>query len=274
MVIPRADKPCLGRGSALVIVTARRAFSTRTRNNNPLSRKIPKAVVRSASAFDFLVPARSTDASISNKKTASIGRPQTGLGRIRHFPEGVKELFHDCRRYKNIHDASKTDKVRPGRIRRRQYEQQRQLRNDFRTMLPLVIIWIPPIIGFLPPILAMVAPRQVMSRHFHNPYEITSYAQIEYRQRKEVYIELGDMFWCSFQAPTSTLNAVAFSKGGPGDAGGPFFVDAAAIYYTAFADDRRPNPASKIPPGIFSALDDLPREYLVSSAFQQMPSLR
>jgi hypothetical protein len=214
------------------------------------------------------------------------------LERIQHFPEGVKELFHDCLRYKNIHDASKTplnawtihhpkrgffifeDELRPGRIPRRQYEQQRQLRNDFRTMLPLVIIWIPPIIGFLPPILAMIAPRQVMSRHFHNPYEIISYAQIEYRQRKEVYIELGDMFWSSFQASTSSVNAVASSKGGPGDAGGPFFVDATAIYYTAFADDHRPNPASKIPPGIVSALDDLPREYLVSSAFQQILSLR
>lgn len=110
-------------------------------------------------------------------------RPQTAMERMKNFPKGVFALFKDCLRYKHIHDASKTprnawtiradkttdeshpitgssgreskqpsffiyeNEIRPGRIPRRQYEQQRQLKADFRTMLPLVALWIPPIVG-------------------------------------------------------------------------------------------------------------------------------
>ena len=126
--------------------------------------------------------------------------------------------------------------------------------------MPLVILWIPPIIGFLPPILAVIAPRQVMSRHFHNVYEINWYAQIEYRQRREAYMELGELFWSMILVNVKKSSLIYEAE----DAAGPIFDG--MILYSAFAD-HHDHPASDIhlPKGIFSSVDDLPREYLVST---------
>ena len=133
-------------------------------------------------------------------------RPQSSWERVKNFPEGVRGIVRDCLDYHTIHSTPQEEwkveipphsgsgkMVSLGRIPRRQYEQQRQLRNDFRAMLPLLIIWIPPIIGFIPPILAIFAPRQVMSRHFHNPYEREIFAQIEYGQRLRTYNAVATM---------------------------------------------------------------------------------
>jgi LETM1-like protein len=206
---------------------------------------------------------------------ANPHRPQTGWERIRNFPEGVKALLRDCFRYKAIHETPvnrwtmmdpTTRTIQPlNRIPRRQYEQQRQLRNDLRNMLPLVILWIPPIIGFLPPILAIVAPRQVMSRHFHNPFELDLFAQIEYQQRLKAYITLADMLWSSFERSNRDVrNAMARSVSGDGmdDEAGPL-LDALTLYKTVFFHEDSP----VVPRGMYLSIKDLPREYLVSIAF-------
>jgi len=150
------------------------------------------------------------------------------------FPNGVKRLWYDVEVYRNIHDASRTklnawtvdhprrrkrkhgqrpggegygttklsskkvvydDEARPGRIPRRQYEQQRRLVEDLSKVGPLVALWIPPIIGYLPMLLAMFAPRQVLSRQFLNDYEVHQYAELEYRQRKSLFPTVASMFW-------------------------------------------------------------------------------
>lgn len=237
--------------------------------------------------------------SSSNMEATSSKRGSQPIGawrRFRSFPNGVKLLFYDCLRYKNIHDASKTrlnawtinhpyqkhhlkttrnffiiydDELRPGRIPRRQYEEQRRTRLDIRTMLPLIIIWIPPIIGVLPPILAVTAPRQVLSRQFHGESEVEQYAQIEYKQRESVYQALGDMFWGAMQIhPKSVVEAFEDVTLGE-DAAGPI-VDP-MILYSAFLDQYnsiptesdKSNSSLKMPKGQMISIDDLPREYLV-----------
>jgi hypothetical protein len=214
-----------------------------------------------------------------------LGRPQTAWERFKNFPKGVKALLKDCIRYKNIHDASKTplnawtinspmkahnrvrgffvyeNELRPGRIPRRQFEQQRQLQQDFRIVMPLILIWIPPIIGFLPPILAMMAPRQVMSRQFNNDYESLYFNQIEYNQRKLSFMELGKMFWSNF--PAIDLRKGYFQEC-PEDLAGPILDG--MFLYSAFCKEN-PDPESffQLSYGkACTAIRELPRGYLVA----------
>lgn len=213
-------------------------------------------------------------------------RPQTALERIKNFPRGVKMFLHDCLRYKHINDASRTplnawtinhplrprkdirdffvydNELCPGRIPRRQYQLQRRLRNELRSVVPLIIVWIPPIIGFIPPLLAVLAPRQVMSHHFHNHYELRAFAQIEYRQRRSVFDDVAAHFSSAFRMNIQ----VPLSGGGRSieeDGAGPI-TDPLAIY-AAFADHPTgPPPSLEIPRGIYTSVNDIPRDYLVS----------
>lgn len=200
-----------------------------------------------------------------------VNRPQTAFERIKNFPEGVKRLMRDCLQSKAIHDTPLDawivdypdgQQLQIRRIPRRQYQQQRQLRKDFRTMLPLVVIWIPPIIGFLPPILAIVAPRQFMSNHFHNLYELETFAQVEYGQRLRAFSGLADMFLSSVQYDISVQQALAQClfrvDNHKKDAVGPL-LDSLTLYRTVFANNDGVSPR-----GMFLSVRDLPPEYLVS----------
>ena len=157
--------------------------------------------------------------------------PMTIMERTKRFPVAVQQLYKDWMLYRNIEDASRTplnawtvnhplhkpaeidtmlltsntthvglisltnDTIpRPGRIPRRQLEHQRRLRQDLAVVSPLVLVWLLPIIGYLPMILAFIAPRQVLSRHFWNDYEIHYYRQIELEQRRFVYSRLAELF--------------------------------------------------------------------------------
>jgi hypothetical protein len=61
---------------------------------------------------------------------------------------------------------------------------------DVRTIFFMGRSWL-----IVPMILVVAAPRQVLSRHFHNEYEIYHYAEIEYQQRKKEFSGLAEMFW-------------------------------------------------------------------------------
>lgn len=227
----------------------------------------------------------------------NLGRPQTAWERFKNFPKGVKALLKDCIQYKNIHDASKTplnawtiksplkrnDRVRgffryenewrPGRIPRRQFEQQRQLKHDFRIMVPLILVWIPPIIGFVPPIMAMVAPRQVMSRQFNNDYEALYFNEIEYNQRKTAFHDLGKMFWSNF--PATDVRKGYFPECSE-DLAGPILDG--MFLYSAFCQ-QNPDPGSSFQLSCgqaYTNVRELPRDYLVKlsisiGVFQQWP---
>ncbi|KAG7347786.1 LETM1-like protein [Nitzschia inconspicua] len=214
-----------------------------------------------------------------------LGRPQTPWERFKNFPKGVKALLKDCIRYKNIHDASKTplnawtinsplkrpgdrgrgfflyeNEIRPGRIPRRQFEQQRQLQHDFRIMIPLILVWIPPIIGFVPPILAMMAPRQVMSRQFNNEYEALYFNEIEYNQRKLAFMDLGKMFWSNF--PAIDLRKGYFQEC-PEDLAGPI-LDGMFLYSAFCLKNPDPGSSFQLTCGeAWTSIRELPRDYLV-----------
>lgn len=147
---------------------------------------------------------------------------------------------------------------RPGRIPRRQYEQQRRLRNDIRTMAPLADVCTMPFVGSIPLVLAVAVPRQVLSDQFHNDYEYATYARTEYRQRRSVYMEIGESFW-STMFINIKKNPIPRSQE---DTAGPIFDG--MIIYSAFTNDT--NIVSSIPnfrmqQGLLSSIDTLPRKY-------------
>jgi hypothetical protein len=166
---------------------------------------------------------------------------------------------------------------RPGRIPRRQYQQQLQTIEDFQTMLPLVALFLVPVIGYLPAVVAVSAPRQILSRQFHNADEWEIFSQINYAQRKAVFLELGDLFWSSTLLPSprgqellKTANAATDGsscsnekEGERHDDGGPN-LDPMDLY-GAFSDiPSPPMSASRYNlKGRLGPARDLPREYLV-----------
>lgn len=233
----------------------------------------------------------SIDSSVSKDDSRSTERfdwgPMTMLERIVHFPKGVARLVKDCQLYKLIHDASHaplnawtidrpsykndvshgsfyiySDKVPPGRIPRRQYEQQRRAAVDIGALAPIILLWIPPIIGFLPIILGAMAPRQVLSRQFHNEYEIYHNAELEYQQRKKEFPGLAEMFWSTtvLGHRASELNFPCDKE----DAAGPI-IDALPLY-SLFANATGASSKRQLQLGVLQSVDSFPREYLVKLA--------
>jgi hypothetical protein len=166
---------------------------------------------------------------------------------------------------------------RPGRIPRQQYQQQLQTIEDFQTMLPLVALFLVPVIGYLPAVIAVSAPRQILSRQFHNAYEWEIFSQINFAQRKAAFMELGDLFWSTsllpsprgqhlFQTTNAATDCSNEKEGERHDDTGPH-LDLLDLY-SAFDDIRSPptfaarhNPKRRLGP-----VRDLPREYLVRMA--------
>jgi hypothetical protein len=215
-------------------------------------------------------------------------RPSTLKERVVNFPSGVRKLMKDYELYKNIHDASrtrlnawtldhslnkkapsKTDfyidaiQTRPGRIPRRQYEQQRRAVVEIGTSAPVILMWAVPIVGNLPMILGVtVAPRQVLSRQFHNDYEIYHYAELEYQQRRKEFPGLADMFWNTtiLGHRASELNIPWDKK----DAAGSI-VDALP-FYSIFANDTGTSSKQQLLQGVLKSVDSIPRKYLIKLA--------
>jgi hypothetical protein len=202
---------------------------------------------------DAVVRFKSTTWQHQDDSKKAADRPSTSWERVKNFPNGAKKLYYDLLRYKNIHDASRTklnawtiqhpmrgdnikepllwriynNEARPGRIPRRQHEQQRRLmQEDLRIMLPLLLVWALPLIGYLPMILVIFCPRQVLTRQFLNDRDIEDYAKIEYRQCREQYSKLAKYFWGSVMTNAHTI--LRIEKQGE-DAAGPIF-DAKILY--------------------------------------------
>jgi hypothetical protein len=214
-------------------------------------------------------------------------RPMTMFERIRQFPTGVFKLMKDYQLYQLIHDASRAplnawtidrpsyrknvyqesfysydDKIRPGRIPRRQYEQQRRAAVEIGALAPIILLWIPPIIGFLPTILGATAPRQILSRQFHNEYEIYNYAELEYQQRKNEFPVVAEMFW-----NTTILGQRASEVNVPcdkEDAAGPI-IDVLP-FYSIFAHDIGTSSNQQLLHGVLHSVDSIPRKYLIKLA--------
>lgn len=70
---------------------------------------------------------------------------------------------------------------------RRQVAQQARIYNDISSLLPLVAATVVPIIGNLPMLLAVSAPRQLLSRHYYNAYEVLEFNEMAFRHRERYF---------------------------------------------------------------------------------------
>lgn len=216
---------------------------------------------------------------------------------VRNFPKGVKQLYGNILRYKNIHDASRTrlnawtvrrsplyrgaysrpfiivnEELRPGRIPRREHEEQRRLKEDLRKVIPVVALWAVPFIGTGLVAIAVLAPRQSLSRQFLNPYQKQLYAAIEYRQCQSHFHTLGGYVFNSVMISAKRINISLLEE----DAAGP--VLDLMPFYAVFADELPENEAKNfiLPVGKLASLDSYPREHLISLAlanglYQHLP---
>jgi hypothetical protein len=210
-------------------------------------------------------------------------RPMTIRERVLTFPSSVYMLWKDWQLYVNIRDAAATKRnawtvVQPNNASKvvtcsldtnnplsvvpwRQREQQRRFLDSLSTVLPTVVLWLLPIVGYVPMLLAILAPRQLLSRHFFNQYEILQFNRLEYQQRYEHY------------APVQQLAAFAFDKRGldelfgndqhwsGSDSAGPLPADLDHVveWMTGSKSTNATNASA-------SLLDRMPRRYLVEFA--------
>jgi hypothetical protein len=186
----------------------------------------------------------------------------------------------------------KDEEARHGRIPRRQHEQQRRLIQELYIVSPLVLLWLLPIVGYIPMFLAFAAPRQVLSRHFLNLYEIQQYRELEMQHRKLAYSKVAELFWNkaikSSGRPEDKDDSVKFIAS---DASGPvldltsmydvFSTSASAassesVEESSVAQQQQqqegqplsttPTSTRSLVPGALSSLKNLSREYLVQLA--------
>lgn len=228
--------------------------------------------------------------------TSDDGRYPTVMERIKSFPSGAKQLYYDMLRYKNIHDASRTplnawtvrrsplyrrddyklpfiimdEEVRPGRIPRREHEEQRRLKDDLRKVFPVLAIWALPLVGYLPLIFAVMAPRETLSRQFFNTYQRELYASIEYRQCQSYFLTLGGYVFSSAMINTRRLDFSRLEQ----DAAGPILD--LMPFYAMFTDKPLPDKNFILPVGQLAHLESYPREHLISLAlanglYQHLP---
>lgn len=144
---------------------------------------------------------------------------RTGLGqkamsvreRVFTFPTSVLSLWKDWLLYQNIRDAATTSRnawsTKEHRLQKsslgaendlmestsactipwRQLVHQRQFISSLIVVLPTVALWMIPIVGYIPMFLSIAAPRQLLSRHFHNQFEMFHFNRLAYRQRHAHY---------------------------------------------------------------------------------------
>jgi hypothetical protein len=216
---------------------------------------------------------------------------------VKAFPAGVKRLYSDMIRYKNIHDASRTrlnawtirrnplyrgnysvpftivdEELRPGRIPRREHEEQRRLKEDLRKVIPVVALYAVPFVGTLLVAIAVLAPRQSLSRQFQNPYQKQLYAAIEYRQRQENFENLGEYVFTSLMVSAKWINISLLEK----DAAGPILdlIPFYAMFTNEFPEAQAKNFVFRV--GKLASLETYPREHLISLAlanglYQHLP---
>jgi LETM1-like protein len=154
----------------------------------------------------------------------------------------------------------------PGRIPRRQHEQQRLLVEDLHVVTPLVVAWLPPIVGYLPMVLAVMAPRLVLSRQFWNAHEIDLYAHQESHQRRRFFGRAAELFWSATTIRRREPPLVVLGS----DAAGPV-IDPRPLFAGVFGtsnveatdtDSQNENPYATF----LRTVDGLPDEYLVPLA--------
>lgn len=136
----------------------------------------------------------------------------------------------------------------------RQQAQQRQFLSGLYTVAPVVTLFMVPIVGYLPMLLSVVLPRQLLSRHFYNEYEILHYNQLAYQQRLPFYPRIVE-FWPKTIMEHSTESGVNWSV-----------HDICTVYNTYFRAATNETAAAKNFSFSLAALDQYPRDYLIALA--------
>jgi LETM1-like protein len=200
-------------------------------------------------------------------------QPMTLWERTKSFSNGVYRLYQDYVLYSNIHESARTavkthlhnwskrsmlrqsmENSLSAIIPWRQQAQQRQFLSGFYTVAPVVTLFMLPVVGYLPMLLSIVLPRQLLSRHFYNEYEILHYNQLAYQQRLPFYKEV-QWFW---------PKQIARSTGDGTDPASSANADLFTFYQTYFMEER--NSTSAKHSFSLAGLDRYPRDYLIALA--------
>ena len=162
----------------------------------------------------------------------------------------------------------------------RQREQQRRFLDGLSTVLPVVVLWCVPIVGYVPMLLAIAAPRQLLSRHFHNDYEAVQYNRLAYRQRHahfaavvrgmcSIRTKKDDVVSDDETTPATWIETWHKNCGGGAavDAAGPVLDNLLPFYQAVFArSSSTPTGTISNGPLWLSSVDRFPRNYLVHFA--------
>lgn len=143
----------------------------------------------------------------SSNNTSSKDKP-TILDLIKGFPSGFLALFDSYRVYRNVIDASKTPVnawSKLGHVPRRQAEQVRSFKRDFKKVLLPVSFAAIPVIGNLIFIPIAMNPGPFLSNHFLRGYE-ASLAKNEYLSRLQSYESCFNE-WKSFLGADKSFDA-------------------------------------------------------------------
>lgn len=138
-------------------------------------------------------------------------RPVSFLERARDFSGNTKELYDEYQRYVCIQEAKRSP-LWNGRIPRRQQQQAVQIVEDLKVVLPSVLLCMVPIVGSFALLPVAMAPRQLLSRQFHNDFEHRKFAVIAAKQRQTAAIKVGAMFSAQLQLHPSDDMHQAFEK--------------------------------------------------------------
>lgn len=204
-------------------------------------------------------------------------RPMTLHERAIHFTPAIKQLYRDILRSSCIDAAAETPinawnrrriqtfpgsmkRIRENNVPRRQQEQQRRLRQDLTTTLPICILFCVPILGYSA-FLSLAFPRQLLGRQFHNRFEIRHYALVEYEQRMMHVNTLTSMLYAEvlssaqIEQVTTTLPPPVFPD-----------IQHLITIFSIFSDVAEEANNSVTHRATLASLEDRPHAYLVELA--------
>lgn len=122
----------------------------------------------------------------------------TLLQRFEYFPRAFQNVMRDVRIYFLIQDALTTRRnqwTAKGRPPVWVRWKQQRLRKELAWIVPLAGACMLPIIGYIPSFLAFAFPRQMLTRHFWNEYELEYFESTALAMRHHYQKLVCDYWW-------------------------------------------------------------------------------
>lgn len=160
-----------------------------------------KSRVTQKSLFTATLRASSTRKRYESSSTAADAQQQqqfmTIVQRFQYFPQAFQNVVRDVRIYFLIQDALSSPRnhwtTKAGPPVWVQWKQQ-QLRKELAWVFPLACACMLPIVGYIPSLLAFAFPRQMLTRHFWNEYELKYFESTALASR-HYYSKLVCYYW-------------------------------------------------------------------------------